>query len=321
MISNGSEKPETRRKVLKEIGSAGVGGLILGTTEATADDWICTTDCDPTVVADSMYGMTNPYNYEREGNATVQWYSSDYADGKWTHEFAVTGAAGCEYNGGALAPSPELFGQRYKVQGNDGYIRPYVNSEFFGMVPSDGTGEVPDWASPLMDATVGAISVGSGWLLSANSVMRDKLKPTEGFDTTVPDGFGFTDIRGLGVWDTCHFHRTTYESDLYEPTVDVLSSVAESTTTSGYTMWADVEFSINPADGEPLSVLQENDPSLMTNSQKEELGKKKVPSDSSYTITREGEELDVQYTATRPPIRDVEINRSTTKEKVNSKGN
>lgn len=308
-------KSSSRRRLLSGIATTGVGGLALGTGTAAAADWTCDYDCNPTTVAEDNYDVYNSINYERNGNATIQWYSSDYADGRWLHDFVVSGAAGCDYNGGALFPTAELFGHRYKIQGNDGEILAYTGQEYHGVHPGGSAGEIPTWASVIMQTTVGSVTAGASWLLAANSIMRDKLKPAEGFDLSVPHGFSYTTVKGFGVWNLCHFHRVRYESDLYEPTVEARSSIASNTTGIGYTTWENVDFTLNPADGQPLSVSKASDPTSLSATEQRDLGIQKVPSDVNRTVMHKGEELEVEYRATRPPIRSVSVDKSTTKEK------
>lgn len=323
MTEKKPSESHSRRKFLAGI-AAGTGGLALGVPRASANDWNCSSDCNGRTVKSGTHNLSVDSNYDVDSRSLVQWYSSAYSRDKWVHDFVVCGIAACEGHGGIIEFG-QLHGQRYEVRGPDGDVLAYTNNNYHGTHPKRGhTGAVEDWVQPVMETAIGSVSVGAAWLFLVNNQFRDKLAPQEGFDPDVPDGFGFTDVYGSGEMEAIHFHRVRYETEMYEPTVNIRSDFSDYSGSNGYTIWKNLEFTINPANGQPLSVGledgsvitgQESHPSQMSQQKREVLGVKNV-SDEERTIMHKGEELEVEYVAEQPPVRDVTANNFTTKEKT-----
>lgn len=311
----------TRRKLLAGI-AAGAGGLVVGSSSAVADEWACTSStslCNGTTVDSGSHNLTVSDRYECQTQSIVQHLNSVYANGQWLHDYAISGAATVE-DTGCCVGIPQIQGQRYKIQGPDGQILAYTNNNYHGLHPKNGhSGLVEDVAQPVLQAVVGSFSVGASWMFTVNSIFHDKIAPQEGFDFSVPDGFGFTDVYDYGEWNTVHYHRVRYESDLYEPTLSVRSDLSDYHSAGGSTLWSNLEMVINPADGSPLSVDQDNqtmtsEPSTMSSQARKSAGIRKVPSDSNRTVMHKGEEHKVEYVAERPPVRNVTKRNFRTKE-------
>lgn len=318
MISDNTKLTDVgRRSALKRIATAGIGSLILGTSSASATgDWTCTTDCSPVTEAKSAYGISDSIDYSREGNASINWYSSDYVGGDygWLHEFGVSGGAASESDSYTII-NGELYGQRYEIQGPDGNILARTDQNYHGVHPGGSGSTSPEtWAASLLKTAIGSVSIGASWFFGVTSILRSKLEPAEGFDFGVSNGFGYTNTIDTSAWNhACHYHRFVYTSNLYEPTLDVRSSIANSKTAIGLTEWENVDFTVNPADGGSLSRDVE-DPSELSQLRRRALGIERVPDDANQTRTIDGEEHTVKYRATQSPVSNVEVSKSASKE-------
>lgn len=300
----------SRRSVLGSIATVGTTSLVgLGSQRVSAsDEWQCNSDCPQSVVANKNFQTNGSY----EGESAIHWLSSEYYDGKgWEHELSFSmGAASTDlYTYGKV-----LQGQRYKIQGPDGAILPRVANDKHGEYPGPNSGQVAQWAAGLLQTTVSTLSgtAAPAWFYLITNTLRDALAPVDGFDTSVPDGFKHTNSVQQKSWRECtSFHRFQYESNFFSPELNIRTSISDYVTALGLHYWDNIDYSMTNY-SHPTTL---DDPTQLTDEDIRKLPVRRVSEDSQRTKTVDGEEYQLTHVATENPFKNIEVNKSRTKER------
>lgn len=291
--------------------ATGVTGAV-GTASAD-EDWTCP-DCSATLEKSASFDLPKTWTGDKaEVNSDVglHWFSSDYVgeDIGYLHDFAVSGGGAIEWNT-TTVPGEYFQGQRYRIQGSQGEIRPNTSNDDHGVIPNGGSGPLNGWGGLILEQTIGTLFAGAAWFLAVDQKLRDKMGPANGFDFDVTDGFAYRDTPGdwSPGWFQCAFyHRVQYQSDYYAPDLEIRTSLKDDLPT-----WNNVNFDTTP---QGYSTSTAVEPTSMSKSEREALGLKDV---SGLGITREvdGEKYEVQYRSATAPYDNIEVTKST--EKVES---
>lgn len=286
--------------------TTGIAGL--STTASAESDWTCR-NCDVSLVESSSFDMPHDDDAqmgEVDSKIGLHWFGSDYVGGDhgWLHDFAVSGGGAIEYNRQGVILAEYFHGQKYKIRGTQGEMRPNVSNDDHGVKPDGEEGSLDDWGGLLLEQTIGTLASGAGWFLAVDKKLRKKMGPADGFDFGVPDGIAYRNTKDYwdSGWYNCAFyHRFQYESDQYDPQL-----IIEAALQDRMDVWSTVKFVTTPRGdpgGEPKSV-----PSTMSRSERNELGIRDV-SDRQITRVIDGEEYKVKYRLENAPYEEIEVTK------------
>lgn len=288
--------------------ATGVGGTA-GTVGA-GEEWTCS-NCSASLVRSAPFDLPETWVGDRadiDSKLGLHWFASDFVGGDigYLHDFAVSGGGAIEYNDPTFLA--EYFkGQKYKIQGSQGEIRPNTSNDDHGVIPNGDSGTLEDWGGLILEQTIGTLVAGAGWFLAVNQELRDQMGPAQGFDFGVTDGFAYRDTPGslsLGWFECTFFHRCQYESEFYEADLTINASLKDDIPT-----WNNVTFNTDPQGAGPLTAIE---PDSMTASEREALNLNDVR-DQNITREIDGKEYQVKYRSTTAPYDNIEVTKSTEK--------
>lgn len=305
---------QTRRSVLEKMGllgaciTTGVAGTV-GTASA-GEEWTCS-NCSASLVKSASFDLPHTWVGDRadiDSELGLHWFSSDYVGGDigWLHDFAVSGGGAIEWNTPTV-PGEYFYGQKYKIQGSEGEIRPNTSNDDHGVIPNGDSGTLDGWGGLVLEQTIGTLVAGAGWFIAVDQELRDAMGPAQGFDFGVTNGFAYRDTKSywsLGWFECAFFHRCQYESDYYSADLTINGSLKDNLPT-----WNNVTFSTDPQGD---SLARTTDPSSMTAREREELGIKDVR-DQNITHEIDGKEYQVQYRSRTAPYDGIQVTKSTEK--------
>lgn len=322
----------SRRTALKRLGATGIGFVSLGVSGAVANEDPFETATPNELTSDSSEVITTrdigfncpSSSKDCDGRASVHWFSSEFDDGEWEHDFAICGAGGGITDWGLFpVESGAIQGHSYSVDPGDGEL--WVNSgSHIGATPYDEDEFVPEFTVTMLQATVEETIPGLGWVEAGSSSIREELGRAEGY--SLGDGFSYTDTRTGDDWKECAFYaRMRYESDEERP---VLTTTFELRERSWDTLEIDVGVNNTPICTHPPCPYSENDPDEMTplsdphemtDEEIKAFGVKRVDERDVMSLddpdqAKTGDDNIPKFIATESPLEVTDVRRSQRKE-------